>query len=158
MHSAPAVVYPVGRSSFQLGIIAIGMLLGVLQGVLWWLQLGQVNERVLLFGVVWLAAVVLASADAWRTPAGHLRWRGDVWTLAQAQSPTTGEVRVVMDLQGVMLLSWRHDSGKSSWLWVERRRAPPAWRALRCALVAHGYTPSRPAPDAEAQEAQVRQS
>lgn len=157
MHSAPAVVYPVGRSSFQAAIIGVGMLLGGLQGAMWWLQLGQVNERVVLFGVVWSAAAVLAGADWWRTPAGHLRWRGDVWTLARAQSPTTGEVKVVMDLQGVMLLSWRDDSGTSSWLWVERRRAPPAWRALRCALVAHGHTLSRAAPNAAAPQTQAPQ-
>lgn len=136
MRSAPAVSYPVGRSSFQ-GHLIIGLfLLAGLAGGAWGLQLGLWDWRLGLYGALLALTTLLAGQAWWRTPSGVLRWQAEGWTWMSAQGSSTGGVTLAMDLQTVMLLSWRSDAGQAQWLWLERHTAAHDWRALRRAVVA----------------------
>ncbi len=65
MHSAPAVTYPVGRSSFQVWLLCLTGLASVLVGLLWQYQGGPIGWR---HGLYALTAVVCGffAFRAWR--------------------------------------------------------------------------------------------
>jgi len=105
------------------------------------------------------AAVVVAGGAAavgWlRSAAGAagqqvLAWDGQYWTLGGAgQVPQRASNAFVhIDLQALMLVRLAEPGGRMQWLWLERRRAPGRWLALRRALYARlpGQDTGRAAP------------
>lgn len=134
MHSAPAVSYPVGRSHFQRWLLVAIVLTEIVSGVLWHEQSFVSGWRQWLFVVSFLIISVWA-IQAWRaTPTGHLRWDGQTWNWASGQVSTGGHLAIHLDLQFVLLLSLRLETGTRLWLWPERRNELQRWKALRRAV------------------------
>lgn len=114
----------------------VGALLAALAaGVItaWLLQhLGASGAAVLAAAC---AAVVLAGALAWRWERPRpvdLLWNGRVWRVDGAE----GEVDVMLDLGGWMLLRFRPAAGAARWLPLARAEAGAAWHPLRSAVFA----------------------
>ncbi len=143
MHHAPSVDFPVGRSLWVGAMLVIAGGSGVVASLLWaargntpafW-QIGSVMLAIALFA--W------ALRDWLRTPGGVLRWEGRQWRLTSAASGA-GQVRVCLDLQGLLLLQWRADNGSCAWLWLEARCSPGRWSDLRRAVYSRAASDALP--------------
>lgn len=97
-----------------------------------------------------LPALVFIVRSAWGSDVGELVWDGTTWAL-HCQMPGgsvwagDGAVRVVLDLQRVLLLRW-HTTGvwAGKWIWLERRGHPSRWHLLRCAVYSRAaHEPSK---------------
>jgi len=91
-------------------------------------------------------AAAVAAAAMWRRPRPRpvsLRWDGERW-LADGHA---GEVNVMLDLGGWMLLRWRPAAGRPLWLALPAAEAGPAWPALRAALFSPAAWPRPVRPD-----------
>jgi hypothetical protein len=103
------------------------------------------------FGVVPSAAVLVAGAGAllcggigWlagRPRTALLAWNGAAWTVDGA----AGDVVVMLDLDGWLLLRWRDGGNRPRWLPVSDADAGAARHALRTALYAAAGAPPAPA-------------
>lgn len=141
MHSAPPVVYPLGRSSFY-GLSLLGFwFAGAWVLALWWRTAQDVGWR--LWGA--LAALMFAGLAAgwgWKnSPIGQLHWDGQVWQW-EGQSGRSAEtllqLAVVLDFQRTMLLRLENQDQARLWLWASRDVMPEKWLDLRRAVHSHG--------------------
>jgi len=153
MHSAPSVNYPVGRSR----LVAVAMVavwaVGAGAAVAWRHQvdanLGAGNWRQWLL-VAALIVAALGGCIALRAqPRGELRWDGQHWFLEGELTPGSATASVHFDIQSLMLIRLAPADSPVQWLWLERKRAPERWRALRRALY------SRPPPPESAADVAV---
>jgi hypothetical protein len=134
MHSAPAVIYPVGRSSFQGAFIALVFLVSSISCGLW---IAQGNPAVWMRAMSILALSMsgsLAFIVWWRTPSGQLRWSGQSWTWIGAQAEFKGTVILQVDIQFCMVLCLHFDDGKNIWMVPERGGNERLWGDLRRAV------------------------
>jgi toxin CptA len=156
LHSAPSVVYPLGRSRFQAQLVMAVWLLGVLVTGVWWLLLPRLDWRLGL-GVAAVAAAGLAALSGWKnSPSGQLRWDGQIWrweSHGYQAGEATHEVAVLADFQQVMLLRVENQAHASLWLWAERKAFPERWMDLRRAVYARPRAPGLPRTDGTAGEA-----
>jgi len=144
MHHAPAVCYPVGRSRFHLMLIVLLGALGAFALSGWMAVLDVLSARHLASACIWLTAVVWAAWAWWRSPQGELAYGGDGWSWTQAGQTDAVSVHVELDLQQTLLLRVVKPTYRPLWLWLERRRSPMHWQALRCAVFAPAPTPMSP--------------
>ena len=142
MHSAPPVVFPVGRFAWGVRITALLAvltlaLIGFWQG--WTGAPGLVGGA--FTGFVWLAGVGV-SAWCWRRqmwPCGQLSWDGQAWSLhVGTGEPLSVAVRPVWDGQSRMLVQVR-DCGPGrqrpdGYAWLQATDLPSRWHGLRCAV------------------------
>ena len=141
-NNAPAVRYPVGRSSFQGYFLLVSAVTGLLVGGLWIHAVTTFGSAQFLFFAA-LAVVLALACHAWRnTETGQLAWGGESWVWTTAHHATTGSMAVHLDVQSLMVLTLKDDQGRSVWLWVERASNPIDWRALRRAIYAGKQTPA----------------
>ena len=141
-NNAPAVRYPVGRSSFQGYFLLVFAVTGVMVGGLWIHAVPTLGSAHSLYFAVLIGVVALAG-HAWReTEAGELAWGGESWVWATTHHATTGSMAVHLDVQFLMVLTLKDDRGRFVWLWAERAADPAGWRALRRALYADKQTPA----------------
>jgi hypothetical protein len=152
MHNAPAVSYPVGRSRFQAGMLALVTLLGIAGALLWFVQVEVPGWRQwsMLFGSV---ATGLGVWWQRRHPlTGQLTWDGLSWIWSDAKRSVPTQLAVVIDFQAAMLLCLRpDDQTRRIWVWVDRNASPTTrWLALRRAV--HQYPRQVPDPLAQAQQ------
>lgn len=144
-HRAPAVRYPFAPSrQVACALLALSVV-GAAVDLAWWLQQPGGGVRAGAALLLWGACSVAAAS--WWHGAGHgmLAWDGGQWLLAQTASSeplVLAPPRVCLDLQSVMLVLVRVPSGRSRWLWLERRADPPRWMDLRRALVAGARIPA----------------
>jgi len=137
MRHAPSVNYPVGRSLLAAAWAAAAWLAGACTVAAWWLHGAGPAWH------AWLGAALLATTAAWagwcwlRNFEGELRWDGSAWHLS-GRGAALPDLSCALDLQVALLLRVSGDPAR--WLWVERRRAPARWHALRCAV----YSRARP--------------
>ncbi len=133
MHNAPAVTYPVGRSSIQ-GVVGLALwLLGLAAIAAWGLALH--DWKLAAAGAsLSVAVAVPAAAGWWRTSPGELQWHCGVWHFCCNGQATEGRPAVVMDLQACMLLRWQPIQGTPLWLWPQRSGVPVRWDDLRRAV------------------------
>ncbi|MBT9506298.1 hypothetical protein [Rhodoferax sp.] len=136
MRNAPAVSYPVGRSSFQAWLILGMVLCAAAVGLLWQQQTGPVAWRWHLFVVTSLLTFAFAAVLWWRTPKGCLMWDGQNWCWTCPGMSMAGTLAVHLDFQGLMVLSLRTGGRAPLWLWPQRSAQPELWQALRCAAFA----------------------
>ncbi len=141
-HNAPPVVYPLGRSRFQVQLLAGLWLVGLLV-VAFWVATSQATGWRQGLG---LATLVLAAAAMWagwtNSAIGQLAWDGQSWCWESQgyQAGSTGhDVSVAFDFQSLMLLRLDNPAHVGLWLWAERRAFPERWLDLRRAL----YSPRR---------------
>jgi hypothetical protein len=154
MHSAPAVSYPVGRSSFHGWLLALISFAGALAGLLWRFQTNPPAWRQWIFGVIW-SGTALSAGLAWRhSRCGSLRWDGQAWSLTGLDAPFFGEVTVHLDLQWCLLLCLRAENRWRRWIWLERGGEPTRWNALRRAVFSAGA--ASPAPEVDVKDQRNR--
>ncbi|MDO8699472.1 MAG: hypothetical protein Q7J75_03495 [Rhodoferax sp.] len=138
MRNAPAVSYPVGRSSFQAWLI-LGMgLSAAVVGLLWQQQTGLAGWRWHLFVLTSLLTFAFTAGLWWRMPKGCLIWDGQNWCWTRPGMSIAGTLAVHLDFQGLMVLSLRTSDRHSLWLWPQRSAQPELWQALRRAVFARG--------------------
>jgi hypothetical protein len=136
MHSAPAVSYPVGRSSIQvLVFLAPGLLGGVVLAA-WVMHGGQSASVHGVALLLWLLTSLPVFHALRQTASGMLRWDGQQWTWEAGNHRLAGRTLRRLDWQAVLLLEFRSADGATLWLWPERRTAPLRWDDLRRALQA----------------------
>jgi toxin CptA len=143
-HNAPPVVYPLGRSRFQVWLLPGLWLAGLLVVSLWVYVAQQVDWRTVLALVAVLLAGVAAYTGVESARAGQLAWDGEVWrweTLSYQAGIAEYELSVVVDFQHRLLLRLQNQAQTNTWLWVERQAAPERWLDLRRAV----YSPHRSA-------------
>ncbi len=115
---------------------AVGALLAALAAAAvtaWGLQHQGLSGAVSLAAA--LPAAALAGALAWRLERPRpvdLLWNGRVWCANDAE----GEVDVMLDLGGWMLLRFRPAAGAVRWLPLAQAQAGAAWHPVRSALFA----------------------
>ena len=146
MHSAPAVRYPVARSTRVGVVLLVAWGLAGAMCLWWWLRGGAAGWPLVatLLSLLFGAALALVQ---WRgMPAGSLRWDGQAWWWqAGDEDEVAVSITVHLDLQhGLLLhmagpLSWR-----ARWCYAERAQAPARWSDLRRAL----YAPPLPSSSA----------
>ncbi|MCZ8251053.1 MAG: hypothetical protein O9318_01135 [Hylemonella sp.] len=134
MHSAPAVSYPVGRSSMRALIYIVPALLACLACGAWAWQSAAADvvrlPVLLLCGLV----LVLAGWAALQPPQGQLVWDGQSWRWETATGAQVGRVHARLDGQEYLLLEFRPMQGRGIWLWLARGMAPRVWDELRRAV------------------------
>ena len=144
MHSAPSVLYPLGRSRFLGCLLLVGWLIAVGVTVGWWQASAAADWRPLV-GCAALLIAALAMVTGWRrAPVGRLQWDGQRWRWESwvYRSGTALEPPVVvLDLQFALLLRLNNQAGAVWWLWAERSASPARWLDLRRAV----YAKHRPA-------------
>lgn len=136
MHSAPAVSYPVGRSSFY-GALLIGIhVIGASVLLAWVVAVDAPGLGQALAGMLWLASVAVAILSWWRSATGTLTWDGQHWIWAGGDGSHPVSLFVTLDIQNLMLMHLRASEVPKLWVWLERRSAPTRWRACRRAVFA----------------------
>jgi hypothetical protein len=141
MHAAPAARYPVERSRAALALLAAGWAAGAITTLWWALQAAAPGWRQGMAAAVLLAVGAFGLRTWLRAPRGTIAWDGAAWTLAPERGQGgPGRVEPGVDLQWLLLLRWRPESGPAGWLWLERRHAPGAWAALRRAVYSRART------------------
>ena len=145
---APAVVYPVSRSTSLSRVLLALWGLGVIP--LFWVLFQALapdsRAPIAIFSAAFCAGVLMVVAIfLWRFWLGQeprqLRWDGADWFLLEPdggeviQAMLPGHVSVRLDLQRCLLVLWRGQSGRpTQWLWVDAKSDPLRWHLLRCAL------------------------
>jgi len=134
MYNAPSASFPVGRSRFyawlSLGLWSIL----VAAGIAWQGQAGQpLWPRLLMFAAVPVSAWMLIRS--WQASrVGRLCWTGHDWLFDDGQQAHAVTVSVALEFQRVLLVQCRFEPKADSWLWLEARSQPEAWRAIRRAI------------------------
>lgn len=136
MHNAPAVSYSVGRSSFHARLVACVAFVGAVTLFTWTGQADQWLVRHVGAWLFWLLSTVWATWCWWRTPSGVLQFAGEYWNWVGTDQTLTVTVVAQLDLQHTLLVLMRDAQSRSSWLWLEQRRKPQRWAALRRAVYA----------------------
>ena len=137
MHSAPAVSYPVGRSSFQGWLVGLLCLMGIIFGLFWLYQSDPGGWRPWLFPLAMLCSWIVAMLAWSRSRQGRLRWDGQAWSWIQADRSVCGVLTVHLDLQFCLIVCLHLDDGALIWLWPERNTEVAQWNALRQAVFSH---------------------
>ncbi len=134
MHSAPAVSFPVGRSSMRALVYVLPVLLAGLACGGWAWQ--SASPAVIRIAVLCLYGLLLLPAvrTALRPPRGQLVWDGQSWRWDAAPGAQLGGVHARLDGQAFLLLEFRPAQGRGIWLWLERGMAPLSWDDLRRAV------------------------
>lgn len=142
MHHAPAVTYPVGRSSFRACVSAALWLAGLSVVLAWGLSTADGRGMAVALSLC-LVTGLLAIMDWWRSGGGQLAWLADGWQLRLGETLHHGAPLVVMDYQGCLLLLWESEQ-RRSWLWLDRRASPRYWDALRRAVYSRAIADAPP--------------
>ncbi len=150
MHSAPAVSYPVGRSAIRTACLVLPWLLAGLVCAAWVLQSDERSVGHALALALWLAGAGLIFWDLRHPRFGVLAWDGQGWTWEAQQGRQAGLLRSRLDWQQGLLLEFLPEHGAGFWLWLERREAPRAWPAMRCAVYARPLQAPTPVADTSA--------
>jgi hypothetical protein len=144
MHNAPSVSYPAGRCVlWRLILLAVALLMA---SVFWRVWPGLATPMRWLSGAGLLLWCLWAVHSVVRQPRGWLRYHapapasptsGPAW--AWLRSPGADPVplrglRVVVDLQDVLLIELSGGATAPRWAWLVASGAPADWLALRRAL------------------------
>jgi hypothetical protein len=137
MHRAPAVNFSVKRSRWHARLVACMTALSA--AALLAFVLGQeilgLDLRVLLLATGILATSGFALAGWKRSPQGTLRWDGQHWFWSDFASNPVCCLRLLMDLQRVVLVSIAADAYAPVYLWLEEMPGDAYWKPLRRAIV-----------------------
>jgi hypothetical protein len=135
MHSAPAVVFPVGRSHFEVWLIGALISCEGFAWLSWCLSVDAIGWSQIYAGALVVVFSVWLLMSWWRTPQGRLSWDGMAWALCMNGQTTAVNPELVFDLQLVMLLRLGEpESTRARWVWLERASSSLRWFALRRAV------------------------
>ncbi len=144
MHSAPGIVYPLGRFSwFWLCGLPIWCVAAAVNAVLY--AQSSLAASHAGFSAAVLLILLITSLRERRDafPGAQLQWDGECWhvmpDLPEAAPQPLARVVVVLDLQQALLLRMVcADSDVSGhlqqWVWLYKGFAPEQWHGLRCAV------------------------
>ena len=139
LHSAPPVVYPLGRSRFLGCLLLFGWLFAAGVTGWWWHASAATDWRPLLGCAALLVALAVMATGWQRAPVGRLQWDGQRWRWESwvYRSGTALEPPVVLlDVQFALLLRLDNQAGAVWWLWAEQSASPARWLDLRRAVFA----------------------
>lgn len=136
-HTAPPVVYPLGRSRSQAWALSGLWIACWVSAAVWFYTTGKFDGR----GFFAAVAILLAGAAAgwgWKNaPVGRLAWDGQLWRWESSgyQTGTAGaKLVVIADFQQLLLLRIENQAHASLWLWAEQNALPERWLDLRRAV------------------------
>jgi hypothetical protein len=141
-HSAPSVVYPLGRSRLLAWILSGMWCAGLLVAVLWFYATRHLDWRTALVFAALVGAAAATRSSWTHSPIGQLAWDGEAWRWESAsyQTGIAGyELSVIADFQRFMLLRLENHAHARLWLWVDRSAMPQRWLDLRRAV----YSPRK---------------
>lgn len=153
MHSAPAVSYPVGRSSVRTICLLLPWFSAGLVCAAWILPSDQFSAAHGLALILWLCAAGLVYAELRRQAEGLLGWDGQSWSWEAQGRRHVGTLRARLDWQRGLLLEFHPWDGRGFWIWPERRMAPLIWDGLRRAVYAPAVATSTTPVSSAAREA-----
>ncbi|MES2190325.1 MAG: hypothetical protein V4454_09390 [Pseudomonadota bacterium] len=140
-HSAPPVVYPLGRSRFQACLLA-GIWFAAACSVLFWFYSSQQADWRIYIAAMAMIASGLAAFVGWRrTAVGQLVWDGQLWRWeGSGHQPGMSEqyISVVADFQRLVLIRMENQAQKSMCMWCERAAFPERWLDFRRAVFSPG--------------------
>ena len=139
LHSAPSVLYPLGRSRFLGGLLLTGWLLAAGITVCWWQASAIADWRPLCGCAALLIAAWLMLTGWRRAPVGRLQWDGQRWrweSLVYRSGTALEPPVVVLDLKFALFIRLDNQAGAVWWLWAERSALPAHWLDLRRAVYA----------------------
>lgn len=140
-HSAPPVVYPLGRSRFQALLLAGLWAAGCASIVLWLFSGQQAVWHVVLSVTAFSGAGLAAFIGGKNTKAGQVVWDGQHWRWevpVYQSGIAEHRVSVMADFQSLLLLRIQSDTQKSMCVWCERSAFPERWLDFRRALFSPG--------------------
>ncbi len=136
MQGPPSVSFPVGRSKWHIGTIAVAGLPALLGCTL---LLTQIPTDRAALALLCLSVLLGFAIFEWlRTEQGMLRWDGQHWLWTGFGDVSVDQLVPLFDLQSVLLVRVRSDKGKVVWLWLEAKPDALHWRAIRRAVYAQG--------------------
>jgi hypothetical protein len=144
MHNAPAVSYPVGRSSMRTFVFLSPWLAGGAVIAFWAMQSGRPAPVHGLALLLWLLVGGLVVHALCQNVSGVLRWDGQQWNWEAGSGRVVGRAFRQLDWQGALLVEFCPLDGRPLWLWPERRMDPLRWDDLRRALQASMAADARP--------------
>jgi hypothetical protein len=135
MHSAPSVIYPVGRSRYARRLLVLVWALGVAGVTLASVQAEGFDWRRAMLAL----SAVVAGAAAWTgllqsTAPGRLAFDGRHWSISGGAPLSAARASVALDLQSLLLVSLDEPARRRRWVWVDRQALPERWLDLRRAL------------------------
>ena len=144
LHSAPSVLYPLGRLRFLGCLLFAGWLIAAGVAVCWLRDSTAADWRPLL-GLAALLVAAWGMAIGWRlAPVGQLQWDDQRWrwqSLIYRNGAGLELPDVVLGVQFSLLLRLDNQAGMVWRLWAERSASPARWFDLRRDV----YTQQRPA-------------
>lgn len=144
-HSAPPVLYPVGRSAFQFWFLFGLWLLGLGLVVVWFAGTSRLDWR-MASGCAAVLAAGLPLYDTWRNaPRGQIGWDGEIWHWQSAEDGVESSqqsLSVVADFQKRLIVFLESETGARSWFCAEQMACPERWLDFRRAI----YSPGKAAP------------
>jgi toxin CptA len=148
-HSAPAVVYPVGRSQSQFWLSWILWLAGLLLVLLWFLSTRLLDWRIGFgFAAVLVSGWALRQGGRNAANIGQLAWDGSCWRWESIKDQTVSgelELSVLADLQQIMVVMLDSGDGRRFWFCAERSAFPERWLDFRRAAYGSRKTLAAPA-------------
>ncbi len=149
MHNAPAVAFPVGRSHFQVWLMAASLGCVSLVVVGWSASVDAVGWPQGLACGLTVGITVAMLRSWWRAPQGQLIWDGRVWKLALPAASMQVQPELVLDWQAALLLRLGEpETNHLTWVWLERSACAPNWLALRRAVHDPASSSEQATPDA----------
>lgn len=139
---SPAVTWPVvplrhwRRWRWGVGSALLGLLIAwTLQGSGW----SSHPQALWRMALVWGVAVLTLALEQWlwrHQCRGSLRWDGRQWWWGAAHGAVVRwrDIRVLVDLQWMLVLQGTDDAGRSTTLWLHQQTAPHLWGDLRRAV------------------------
>ena len=143
MHSAPSVIYPVGRSRGATRSLLVLWALGACCAGASCYLFDSVGWRQLLLVLSVLFSGVAAGFGLRRDGAAVLHFDGLHWSLTggdPSRGVRAGRATVALDFQSLMLVRLAEPGRAGRWIWLERQTLPERWRDLRRAV--HSRAPS----------------
>lgn len=135
MHRAPAVIFTVKRSRWQLRLIACMSALAFAALVAFGSGQTGPDHRTALLAF----AIVFASSVAYRgwaqSPQGSLRWDGQYWLWSGFGEGLACHLGLLMDFQSAVVVSVRAKDQSPVFLWLEATPGDLKWTSLRRAIV-----------------------
>lgn len=134
MHSAPSVIYPVGRSRLADRVLMVVWAVGACCAGAASYQIDSIGWR----QAVLAASVVFSAWAVFRVSRQDARalmsFDGQHWSLSGESAVKVASVAVVLDFQSLLLVRLQEAGRRGRWLWLGRTACPERWKDLRRAV------------------------
>ncbi|HQS30479.1 hypothetical protein [Polaromonas sp.] len=144
-HSAPPVVYPIGRSAFQFWLLFGLWLSGLGLLTIWFAGTSRLDWR-MASGCAAVLVGGLPLYGTWRNALrGQIGWDGEIWHWQSAEDGVESSqqsLSVVADFQKRLIVMLESETGARSWFCAERMACPERWLDFRRAI----YCPGKASP------------